>query len=50
MDIRIATRLLFGMVNSLVEWYRPQAGDGIGRRQVADTLVRLAFEGLRTSR
>ncbi|URN16822.1 MULTISPECIES: TetR/AcrR family transcriptional regulator [Streptomyces] len=49
-DIRIATRLLFGMVNSLVEWYRPQAGDGIGRRQVADTLVRLAFEGLRTSR
>ena len=26
MDMRLATRLLFGMVNSLVEWYRPQAG------------------------
>ncbi|MCP9945546.1 TetR/AcrR family transcriptional regulator [Streptomyces somaliensis] len=48
MDIKIATRLLFGMVNSLVEWYRPQPGDGAGRRQVADTLVRMAFEGLRT--
>lgn len=27
-DIRLATRLLFGMVNSLVEWYRPQPGGG----------------------
>ncbi|MDT9681959.1 TetR/AcrR family transcriptional regulator [Streptomyces sp. TRM76323] len=50
MDIKIATRLLFGMVNSLVEWYRPQpgGGDGADRRQVADTVVRLAFDGLRT--
>ncbi|MFJ8695139.1 TetR/AcrR family transcriptional regulator [Streptomyces roseolilacinus] len=49
-DIKIATRLLFGMVNSLVEWYRPLPGDGADRRQVADTVVHLAFEGLRTSR
>lgn len=42
-DIRLATRLLFGMVNSLVEWYRPQPGGGEGE-QLADTVVQLAFE------
>ena len=46
-DSRLATRLLFGMVNSLVEWYRPQASGGYEGRQVADTVVRLAFDGLR---
>ncbi|MEW2548044.1 TetR/AcrR family transcriptional regulator [Streptomyces sp. NPDC047002] len=45
-DTRLATRLVFGMVNSLVEWYRPQPG-GYDRDQVADTVVRLAFDGLR---
>ncbi|RDG36323.1 TetR/AcrR family transcriptional regulator [Streptomyces corynorhini] len=49
MDIRLATRLLFGMVNSLVEWYRPQAAGGYDREQVADAVVRLAFDGLRTA-
>ncbi|OEJ95376.1 TetR/AcrR family transcriptional regulator [Streptomyces thermolilacinus] len=49
-DIKIATRLLFGMVNSLVEWYRPQPGDGADGRQVAETVARLAFDGLRTTR
>lgn len=52
-DIRMATRLLFGMINSLVEWYRPQAADGHGAtdgEQLAETVVRLAFDGLRTSR
>ncbi|WP_326698589.1 TetR/AcrR family transcriptional regulator [Streptomyces sp. NBC_01754] len=50
-DIRMATRLLFGMVNSLVEWYRPQAGGGAGEReQLADTVVRLAFDGMRAGR
>ena len=41
---RLATRLLFGMINSIVEWYRPgtKAADG-----VADAVVRLAFDGLR---
>ncbi len=41
---RLATRLLFGMINSIVEWYRPdpRAADG-----VADAVVRLAFDGLR---
>jgi hypothetical protein len=49
-DIRLATRLLFGMVNSLVEWYRPQPGGGAEGEQLADTVVQLAFEGMRSSR
>ncbi|MFI1865641.1 TetR/AcrR family transcriptional regulator [Streptomyces jumonjinensis] len=47
-DIRLATRLLFGMVNSLVEWYRPHPGGGHEGDQLAETVVRLAFDGLRT--
>ncbi|MFF3288672.1 TetR/AcrR family transcriptional regulator [Streptomyces sp. NPDC003023] len=47
-DIRLATRLLFGMVNSLVEWYRPHSGGGHDGDQVAETVVRIAFDGLRT--
>lgn len=46
-DLRLATRLLFGMINSIVEWYRPQAGGALHDEEVADALVRLAFEGLR---
>lgn len=48
-DIRLATRLLFGMVNSLVEWYRPQPGGFPGEEQLADTVVQLAFEGMRAN-
>jgi len=44
-DPAIAARLLFGMVNSLTEWYRPRRG---GADAMADTVVALAFEGLRT--
>ncbi|MFF3554421.1 TetR/AcrR family transcriptional regulator [Streptomyces tsukubensis] len=47
-DTRLATRLLFGMVNSLVEWYRPHPGGGWEGDQVAETVVRIAFDGLRT--
>ncbi|MGW4031925.1 TetR/AcrR family transcriptional regulator [Streptomyces sp. NPDC004838] len=47
-DTRLATRLLFGMVNSLVEWYRPHPGGGYESAQVAETVVRIAFDGLRT--
>ncbi|MFF2522531.1 TetR/AcrR family transcriptional regulator [Streptomyces liangshanensis] len=50
MDTRLATRLLFGMINSLVEWYRPQPAGGYDREQVADAVVRLAFDGLRNDR
>ncbi|GGJ81327.1 TetR family transcriptional regulator [Streptomyces camponoticapitis] len=48
MDIRLATRLLFGMINSLVEWYRPQPAGGYDSDQVAEAVVRMAFDGLRT--
>jgi len=44
-DPATAARLLFGMVNSLTEWYSPRRG-GAGR--LADSITTLAFEGLRT--
>ena len=44
LDPRLVTRLLFGMVNSVVEWYRPGGTNG---KDVADALVALAFNGLR---
>jgi AcrR family transcriptional regulator len=40
-----AARLLFGMVNSLVEWYSPQRG---GAAELAATVTTIAFDGLRT--
>lgn len=43
LDPALVTRLLFGTVNSLVEWYRPADG---GAQAVADTLVAIALEGL----
>ncbi|GKQ38741.1 TetR/AcrR family transcriptional regulator [Streptomyces sp. A012304] len=46
MEPRLATRLVFGMINSIVEWYRPD-GRGMGEREVADAVVRLVFTGLR---
>ena len=45
-EVRLATRLVFGMINSIVEWYRPD-GRGTSRREVAETVVRLVFDGLR---
>jgi len=45
LDPRLVTRLLFGMVNSLTEWYRP--GGEHGRQDVEDALVTLALDGLR---
>ena len=44
-DPATAARLLFGMVNSLIEWYRPDRGDP---ESIADTVAGLAFDGLRT--
>jgi AcrR family transcriptional regulator len=43
-DLALVTRLLFGTVNSLVEWYRP--GGGLPVEHLADAVVALAFEGL----
>ena len=44
-DPATAARLLFGMVNSLTEWYRPDRG---GAEALAETVIAIAFEGLRT--
>ncbi len=41
----LISRLLFGMVNSLVEWYRP--GGPVDAAVLARTISSLAFEGLR---
>ena len=41
---RLATRLLFGMLNSITEWYRP--GGGLDAAEVAEAIARVAFEGL----
>jgi AcrR family transcriptional regulator len=42
-DPAVTARLLFGMVNSLIEWYRPRSGASI-----ADAVCTIAFDGLRT--
>ena len=44
-DPRIAERLLFGMINSIVEWYRPE-GPEDAQRLAADVLA-FATDGLR---
>jgi AcrR family transcriptional regulator len=46
-DPAVISRLLFGTVNSLTEWYRPDRGltaDGL-----ADAVVAITFTGLRTA-
>ncbi|HEX4226823.1 MAG TPA: TetR/AcrR family transcriptional regulator [Pseudonocardiaceae bacterium] len=43
-DPATTSRLLFGMVNSLIEWYRPR---GAGDVDIAETIVAVAFDGLR---
>lgn len=46
-DAGTATRLVFGMINSLVEWYRP---DGrIDPELLADEVLAVAMNGLRTA-
>jgi AcrR family transcriptional regulator len=45
-DPAVTARLIFGMVNSLIEWYRPRRGSSAV--EVADTVCKVAFEGLRT--
>ncbi|NJP68953.1 TetR/AcrR family transcriptional regulator [Streptomyces spiramenti] len=46
-DVRLATRLLFGMVNSIAEWYRPGRDPAIPAGRMADAVVATAFAGLR---
>jgi AcrR family transcriptional regulator len=47
-DAMITARLLFGLVNSIVEWYKP---DRRGMAApLADAVCAMAFDGLRASR
>ncbi|MEZ2391924.1 TetR/AcrR family transcriptional regulator [bacterium RCC_150] len=45
LDPGITSRLIFGTINSLVEWYRP--GGSQTAEMVADDLIALLFDGLR---
>jgi AcrR family transcriptional regulator len=44
-DAATTARLLFGMVNSLTEWYRPDRGHDVA--EIADAVATVAFGGLR---
>ncbi len=48
-DPALTARLLFGMVNSLVEWYRP-VRSGAGHADLAEAICKIAFTGLRQGR
>ncbi len=43
-DARLATRLLFGMLNSITEWYRREGA--LHAPEIADAVFKLAFDGL----
>ena len=44
-DARTTTRLLFGMINSIVEWFHPEGPSTT--EKLADDVVKVAFGGLR---
>ena len=46
-DPRVVTRLLFGMVNSIAEWYRPEGPEDAA--QLADDVLAVALDGLRVN-
>lgn len=44
-DPALVTKLVFGMINSIIEWYRPRGG--LATAEIADAVVRLTLSGLR---
>ncbi len=44
-DPAITSRLLFGTINSIVDWYRPEGA--ITAQKLADDLITMTFDGLR---
>jgi len=46
-DPSVVTRLIFGMVNSIVEWYRPEGPESAD--QLASDVLAVALEGLSAS-
>ena len=50
-DAMLTARLLFGLVNSIVEWYRPGRRAGTDPvTSLADAVCAMAFDGLRVRR
>ncbi|WP_429419656.1 TetR/AcrR family transcriptional regulator [Nocardia sp. GAS34] len=45
LDPALVSRLVWGMINSLVEWYRPRGDNSAD--EIADTIVTMVFHGLR---
>jgi AcrR family transcriptional regulator len=45
-DPSVAERLIFGMINSIVEWYRPGGQEDADR--LADDVLAVVFDGLRS--
>ncbi|MDQ6740596.1 MAG: TetR/AcrR family transcriptional regulator [Actinomycetota bacterium] len=43
-DPRTITRLLFGTINSIVEWYKP--GGSLSAERLADDVITMVFSGL----
>jgi len=48
-DPKVTARLLFGMINSIVEWYRPDSRTA-APISLADAVCATAFDGLRVRR
>jgi AcrR family transcriptional regulator len=46
-DPAVVSRLLFGLINSLVEWYRPDRRPGAA--DIAETVTAVAFNGIRAT-
>jgi AcrR family transcriptional regulator len=46
-DPALASKLIFGTVNSLIEWYKPRTGGSAS--DLADAVVAVIFSGLRRS-
>ncbi|MDQ0708026.1 AcrR family transcriptional regulator [Arthrobacter woluwensis] len=52
-DAKTTARLVFGMINSVREWYRPERSDGgaaqkNGAARLADQVLSLLLDGIRT--
>lgn len=45
-DPAVATRLIFGMVNSVVEWYRP--GGAVDPEELGEDILRVSLDGLQS--
>ncbi|WP_217183126.1 TetR/AcrR family transcriptional regulator [Streptomyces sp. AC495_CC817] len=45
-DAAVATRLIFGMINSVVEWYRP--GGAVDPDELGEDIMRMTLSGLQS--